>query len=294
MPPERRGSNTLCGAPPVTTERAATPASPLRYYGGLQSFARKIVEMLPPHDLYIEPFAGGMSVLLSKPASDTECVSDINPDLVNFWRVVQRPGSRRRLIELVELTPYSRAVFTECIGVLENGERDSVRRAWSLLVTCNQSRNGHGVRESYWSYGKGNTNASAESWARLAARLERAGRRLRGVQIECLPYEAILQRFDSRAVVLLDPPYLATTRVSTRVYQHEFTTDQHERLVRLVVRSKAKMVICGYANDLYEETLAGWNRVEMKGRSFANPCGNGGKRPFRTLVLWANFDPRTH
>jgi hypothetical protein len=52
----------------------------------------------------------------------------------------------------------------------------------------------------------------------------------------------------------------------------------------------AKTVICGYADDLYEESLAEWNRVEMKGCSFANPCGSGGKRPTRTLVLWANFD----
>ena len=69
---------------------AATTASPLRYYGGLQFHARKIVEMLPPHDSYVEPFAGGMSVLLSKPQSDTECVSDLHPGLIDFWRVVQR------------------------------------------------------------------------------------------------------------------------------------------------------------------------------------------------------------
>ena len=286
-----RGSQGLCDAPAAARGTAATPASPLRYYGGLQSHARKIAELLPPHDRYAEPFAGGASVILSKPASETEYLSDINPDLVNFWRVVQRPDSRRRLLERVELTPYGRAVYRDCIAALREGGGDAVRRAWAFLVCSNQSRNGHGTRESYWSYGKGNTNANAESWARLSARLERAGRRLRDVQIECLPYEEILQRFDARrAVVLLDPPYLPTTRVSAKVYRHEFTHDNHRRLLALATRSRAKTVICGYADDLYEEALAGWNRVEMKGRSFANPCGSGGKRPTRTLVLWANFD----
>lgn len=47
----------------------ATPASPLQWYGSLQSHARKIAAMLPPHDHYIEPFAGTAAVLLAQPKS---------------------------------------------------------------------------------------------------------------------------------------------------------------------------------------------------------------------------------
>ena len=162
---------------------ARATASPLRYYGGLQFHARKIVEMLPPHESYAEPFAGGMSVFLSKPASDTECVSDIHPDLVNFWKIVQHADSLRRLIEMVGLTPYSRALFKECIGILENGEKGSVLNAWLLLVTCTQGWNGHGVRDSDWSYAEGISNRNADAWACLPARLELAGRRLRRARI---------------------------------------------------------------------------------------------------------------
>lgn len=284
---DKQGTQALCDPPAVACTKATTPASPLRYYGGLQSFARKIVGMLPPHDFYIEPFAGGLSVLLAKSASATEIVSDINADLINYWQIVQRPSSRLRLLQQLEMTPYSRALFKECIGLLEDGGGDSLLRAWAMAVAQNQSRNGHGVD---WSYGRG-SNANAESWARLPARLEQAGRRLRRVRIECQPYQNILQCFDSRrAVVLLDPPFLPSTRVSAEVYRHEFTNADHQRLLKLVVPSKAKMVIFGYENDLYAEALAAWNRVEMKGRSFANPCGSGGRRPTRTLVLWANFD----
>jgi len=56
--------------PVIAPANAATPASPLRYCGGLQAHARKIAELLPTHHQYAEPFAGGMSVLLSKPVSE--------------------------------------------------------------------------------------------------------------------------------------------------------------------------------------------------------------------------------
>ncbi len=99
--------------------------------------------MLPPHDHFIEPFAGTAAVLFAKPKpsreSETECISDIDQNIVNFWRVVQRANSRRRLIEQVEMTPYSRAVYRDCVASVREGGGDSVHRAWAFLVTCRQS-----------------------------------------------------------------------------------------------------------------------------------------------------------
>ncbi len=250
--------------------------------------------MLPPHESYAEPFAGGMSVILSKPASKTEWVSDIHPDLVNFWRVVQHPGSRRRLIEMVELTPYSRALFRECIGILENGEKDSVLSAWLLLVTCNQGWNGHAVRDSDWSYAKGISNRNADAWACLPARLDLAGRRLRRAQIECLPYHEILHRLDTpKTVMFLDPPYLPSTRGATKVYEHEFDREQHKQLLQIVGKlRKAKVILCGYRNEMYQASLDGWRRTDFKTKSFAASRTIGCMLDERVLSLWTNFPPR--
>lgn len=276
----------------VALRLAGRRVSPLRWYGALRCHASRISELLPPHDRYAEPFAGSAAVLFSKPASEMECINDLHPDLVNFWRVLQRPRSRRRLIERVEMTPYSRAIFEDCFSAVRDGGGDALRRAWAFVVTCNQSRNGHAGRKSHWSYNNGNASGNAHAWARLSARLEQAGRRLRGVRIESLSYEAILRRYNSpNAVLLLDPPYLPAVRFSPKVYRHEFTPDDHGRLLRLVRRSKAKVIVCGYASRMYAEALAGWTRIEIKSRSFARPGANGERRPVRTLVLWMNFEP---
>ena len=118
-----------------------------------------------------------------------------------------------------------------------------MRRAWSLLVTRNQSRNGHGVD---WSYGKGISNQNANSWAKLPARIELAGRRLRRVRIDCLPYQKALQGLTPRTLVFLDPPYLPSTRISAKVYLHEFDRKMHQGLLHMVRKlKKPKVILCG-------------------------------------------------
>lgn len=287
-----RDSQALCDAAADARGLDGRPVSPLRWYGGLRCHAHKIAELLPPHERYAEPFAGGAAVFFSKPTSETEVLCDVHSELVNFWRVVQRAGLRQRLIERIEMTPHSRAVFEECFSAVRKGGGDSVRRAWAFLVTMNQSMNGRAARKSNWSYNTSRASGNANSWAGLPDRLEHAGRRLQGVEIECLPYEDVLGRFSSPSdVVLLDPPYLSTTRHSPKVYRHEFTPDDHRRLLRLVKRSRARVVICGCASRMYAEALANWTRVEIETRSFAKPCIDGERRNARTLVLWMNFEP---
>lgn len=50
--------------------------SPITYYGGKFGLAKRIVELLPPHRVYIEPFAGSLAgslaVLFAKPPSTHE------------------------------------------------------------------------------------------------------------------------------------------------------------------------------------------------------------------------------
>jgi len=251
--------------------------------------------MLPPHDHYIEPFAGTAAVLLARPKnrSMTEVLADIDGNIINFWRVVQRPSSRRRLIELVELTPYSRAVYRDCVAAVRDGSGDAVHRAWAFLVTCRQSRNGRGTRNSYWSYARRISNQHADSWAKLPARLEQAGRRLGGVRIECLPYEETLRLHESpQTAIFLDPPYMPETRVETDVYPHEFAFKEHQHLLRMVCKlRKTKVILCGYRSELYEEELDGWQRTDFKTKSYAGPTIRGRRLPPRVLSLWTNFVP---
>src|SRR5262249_55750474 len=68
---------------PTPVVRAESPASgPLKWHGGKSYLAGRIVKMMPQHTQYVEPFAGGLAVLLAKePEGVSEVVNDLHRDL---------------------------------------------------------------------------------------------------------------------------------------------------------------------------------------------------------------------
>ena len=109
------------------------------------------------------------------------------------------------------------------------------------------------------------------------------GHTLRMVQIEHRPALEVIQRFDSEKVFMyLDPPYLLETRAAKQ-YKHEMTDSDHEEMLQVITKSKAKMMLSGYPSDMYEEYLQGWKRMEFRGT--AEHAG------LRTEVVWMNYEP---
>lgn len=102
------------------------------------------------------------------------------------------------------------------------------------------------------------------------------------VQIENQDIFYLMQRYDRETTLMyLDPPYVLSTR-SKRIYKHEFTNDDHVRLLEFCIKSKAKIIISGYDNDIYESYLHDWNRDDI-----VVNCESGKKRK---EVIWMNYD----
>ncbi len=75
------------------------------------------------------------------------------------------------------------------------------------------------------------------------------------------------------------------------MYTHEFSQQDHERLLQMILNLKGKALVCAYDNPLYRERLGGWATVKMSGHSMANPRRYGRTLPTRSLTVWMNYDP---
>jgi len=59
------------------------------WMGGKSRLAKHIIERIPEHECYVEPFCGAAWVLFKKPGSKVEVINDINKEVVTLYRCLQ-------------------------------------------------------------------------------------------------------------------------------------------------------------------------------------------------------------
>lgn len=269
---------------------------PLKWHGGKHYLARRIVALMPAHTHYVEPYAGGLAVLLAKdPEGVSEVANDIDRDLTNFWRVLQGRYSFEVFRRLCEATPFSEAEWHDAgIELCEFPEPDirassPAVRAWRFFVHCRQSLAGR--RASFAPLSKARTrrgmNEQASAWLSAVDGLAEVHARLRRVAVCCADALEVIRREDTPGTLFyLDPPYLAETRAAPEVYRHECDRAHHGRLLALLPTLKGKVLLSGYDHPLYSEALAGWTRHAF---DLPNHAAGGGEKRRMEEILWCNF-----
>lgn len=257
---------------------------PVPYFGGKQRIADQIVSLFPQHDHYVEPFAGGLSILLSKEPSKIETINDLDQDVMTFWRVLRdQPDA---LMATCALTPHSRSEYREASSREALTDLERARRIWVQLT---QGRTGT-LRKTGWRYHADPDGTSMGMPAYLNGYLSRmppAAHRLREVSLECRPALEVIADYGKHENCLLyvDPPYLRSTR-SGMGYQHEMPDEAEHRLLAEALRScRAKVVLSGYASDLYGDLYADWTTHHISAST-----GQGSVWKERSELCWMNFE----
>ena len=62
--------------------------APFPWYGGKRRWAQSVNAALGKVDVYVEPFAGSLAVLLQREPAPREIVCDLDGMVVNFWRAI--------------------------------------------------------------------------------------------------------------------------------------------------------------------------------------------------------------
>lgn len=266
---------------------------PLRWFGGKWYLKSEIINLLPAHRVYTEPYGGCCSVLLNKPAAPIEIYNDLNYELVNFFKVLR--DSPDKLIKQLFLTPYSREEFERSFDKLEleiDYGNDELERARRFYIRYRQSMAGIGKVFSTCTVKRTRRGCSdvVSGWlSSIEDNLERVVERLRTVQIECIDGIKCIEKYDCEDCVhYVDCPYVHSTRVGNDQYgEYEMTDAQHIELANVLNKIKGRALVSGYRCDLYDNLYKNWRRVEF---DLPNNSAKGKTKQRRIETLYLNYE----
>ncbi len=200
--------------------------APLPYPGGKTRLVHDIIDLLPPHKTYVEPFIGGGSVFWAKEPAKVNVVADMDPQVIAFYR----DFSCRRLLPCIANNPPTMTNRRKFIQRHRDGSTNQCDILMARTLSFNagagyKSGPSHIVKKKV---GGKIVNHCSEFEERLAKTKVIEG-----------DFRSVMKKYNSPStVVFLDPPY---PKVGDRLYKvHGVTAAEVCATAR---RSKSKVLI---------------------------------------------------
>ena len=265
--------------------------SPFKWVGGKSRLRKPIIDLLPGHTCYVEPFAGAAWVLFGKPLSQVEILNDIDQELITFFRVIK--SEPEKLIASFEWELASRAEF-ERLASLKSSELSDIERAhrfyYLIMAGWGGELNYPRFATSITDGGHGNRLIGALKT--LRERILPVYERLRTVIIENLDWRNCIERYDrANTVMYLDPPYPE----NGCNYAHNMRSwEEHQELAERLSRAKCKWILSSYdipkIHDLFHDCFM----VSVQSTSGMRVKKGDHSRVLNKEVLVTNYEPAIH
>lgn len=254
----------------------------LNWPGSKWSLVEKIIEMLPGHNIYLEPFFGSGAVFFNKDKCNTEIINDLDGQVVNLFKVIR--NNPEELATSLRFTPYSREEYMN--SAIQDGDSE-VERARKFIVRTNMARAGLQRYKTGWRHAGPSLGATRKQrvvgkWNRLPDLVFEYAERLKDAEIENQDAIELIKKYNREDCLLyVDPPYLLATR-KQRMYNVEMEyEEQHEKLLDVLIKHRGPVILSGYDSELYGSKLDGWNKFEFKAQAEQGQI--------RTEVIWINY-----
>jgi len=211
----------------------------MNYPGGKggAGVAQTLINLMPPHSVYVEPFLGGAAVMRQK-----------------------RPANLNVGIE-------------QSTATLELAIRDLTQSAWIL---SDRTTSDLAIPAGIVNYGEFSGTIAVSDAGGLRDTLDTSGddnrrpssepARLQMLQGDCIEWLKVnAEQLGSTALVYCDPPYVRSSRRSKRdLYSFEMSDEDHVELLNVLKQLNCMVMISGYWSDFYSWELAGWNSVTFQ------------------------------
>lgn len=251
------------------------------YYGGKQRMASKIVKLLPPHTVYVEPFCGSGAVMFKKglpPLGNNdyyrEVLNDTSGLIVNLFRMMQEDESSDRLIRKLKYTVYSQEEYALSFRIIKNPENYSdIDRAWALWFNTTFAFNCS--LGSCMKFGVFGANHASTLHNKLSV-IDSFKDRLKLCYIMSEPALKCIDRWDSpQTCFYVDPPYPN----ADQGHYSGFSQQDFEDLLDKLKQVDGSVVLSCYDNEAVPKD---WIKYEFPAHATSSSIGKTGKTRDKT------------
>ena len=203
------------------------------WMGGKRRLADRLIPLFPPHECYVEVFAGGAAMFFLRPQpAPVEVLNDINGDLVCLYRVVQ--NHIEEFVRQFKWALSSRQIF-EWQKITRPETLTDIQRAARFFYLQHHA---FGGKVSGQTFGTA-TTGPAINLMRIEENLSAAWQRLAGAYVENLSWLDCAERYDrAHTFHYMDPPYWQTAG-----YGVDFPFENYERMADFMRRCKGKVMV---------------------------------------------------
>ena len=257
-----------------------TPIAPVRpvapYIGGKRALSKRLVSMIDAvdHRHYAEPFVGMGGVFFRRTRRPRkEVINDISSDVVNLFRLLQR--HYQQLLDVLKWQVCSRAEFERLLAMDPATLTDLERAARFIYL----QRTSFGGKVAGRHFGIDRTGSARFDLTKLVPVLEDVHERLCGVDIERLPYEQLIARYDTPGMLFyLDPPYHGCEDDYGKAV---FSEADFARLSDLLEAAESRFILSINATPLMREVFGRFDIEEVG----VNYRLSGKVTPARELIV---------
>lgn len=253
----------------------ANPIIP--WIGGKRRLADQLIPRFPPHKCYVEVFAGGAALYFLRPPAEVEVLNDVNGELVNLYRVVQR--HLEEFVRQFKWALSSREVFKWQQATPPNTLTD-IQRAARFYYLQHQC---FGAKVEGQTWGTSTTTPPINI-LRIEEQLSAAHLRLSSAFIEHLDWRACIERYDRpHSFFYCDPPYW-----QTEGYGVDFPFENYTAMAECMRGLQGKAMVSLNDHPAIREAFAGFHMESLDITYHVAGGHRGADR--RELVIWS-WDP---
>ena len=203
---------------------------PIPRMGGKSKLRSTIIERIPDHICYIEPFFGAGWVYFGKQPSKVEVINDIDKELINMFKMIKFHAPE--IERMLEYEFSGRDMFEEYKHCTMEYLTE-IQRAIRFLYLISQSFASKGG-----TYGYG-TNTKPSPQIFYKGILDDVKQRLRNTYVENKSFDDIIHRYDrSHSFFFCDPPYYKTAG-----YENSFGEKEHLLLRDMLSSMQGKFLL---------------------------------------------------